>query len=121
MLIGEVSRATGLSCKAIRLYEELGLIRPARAGRYRHFSAADLELLLLIREARQLQIPLQRLRTAIGSAAQPDWQAVRTLLLTLRHEIHADIARQQQRLQQLQQCLSEISGCPLLQEPPPEA
>ena len=38
MRIGELSRTTGVSVRALRYYEEEGLIRPARAGNgYRDF------------------------------------------------------------------------------------
>lgn len=48
MFIGEVSRKTGLSIKAIRLYEELGLIQtPQRQGRYRIYKHSDVDILNL--------------------------------------------------------------------------
>ncbi len=115
MLIGAASKQTGLSQKAIRLYEQQGLIRPQRIGRYRHFSAADIDLLLLIREARALGIPLQRLKAAIRyQDQQPDWTTLRTFLLQFRSEVEAEVVRQQQRLQQLDHCLHSISDCPLV-------
>lgn len=115
MLIGAASKQTGLSQKAIRLYEQQGLIRPQRIGRYRHFSAADIDLLLLIREARALGIPLQRLKAAIRyQNQQPDWTTLRTFLLQFRGEVETEVMRQQQRLQQLDHCLHSISDCPLV-------
>lgn len=115
MKIGEASALTGLSCKAIRLYEQQGLIRPARKGTYRSFSQADIDLLLLLAEARRIQIPLSRLRSAIQDARHPDWQAVRTLLTELRHEAEQTIRNQQQRLRSIDQCLQEIHQCPAQQ------
>ncbi|HEU5074349.1 MAG TPA: MerR family DNA-binding transcriptional regulator, partial [Polyangiaceae bacterium] len=45
MQVGELAKATGKTVRAIHLYEELGLLRPANRskGRYRLFSA-DAEL-----------------------------------------------------------------------------
>jgi len=119
MRIGAAAAHTGLSCKAIRLYEQQGLIRPGRRGSYRHFSAADLDLLALIREARSLDVPLQRLRTAIQDAGQPDWTGLRALLVQLQQETEQEIVRQQQRLLRLAGCLQEIDSCPLMLDSAP--
>ncbi|WP_018682927.1 MerR family transcriptional regulator [Actinokineospora enzanensis] len=44
MRIGELARRTGVSERALRYYEEQGLLQPARtAGGYRVFTAADVE------------------------------------------------------------------------------
>ena len=45
MYIGELSKRTGLSVKAIRLYEEKGLVKPPlRVGRYRVYQESDIEV-----------------------------------------------------------------------------
>jgi DNA-binding transcriptional MerR regulator/quercetin dioxygenase-like cupin family protein len=53
-LIGEAARRVGVSASALRLWERQGLVRPARRGRYRLYSDADLEHLLSIRRLRQV-------------------------------------------------------------------
>lgn len=113
MKIGEASAITGLSCKAIRLYEQQGLIKPARKGKYRSFNSKDIDLLLLIGEARRLEIPLARLRSAIKDADRPDWPAVRIMLTELQQETEHEIAAQQQRLHSIGLCLAELHQCPL--------
>lgn len=52
--IQEVAAETGLTTRAIRYYEELGLLEPAARsdGDYRLFDASDLERLRFIRELR---------------------------------------------------------------------
>src|SRR5690606_10511626 len=119
MRIGAAAAHTGLSCKAIRLYEQQGLIRPGRRGSYRHFSAADLDLLALIREARSLDVPLQRLRTAIQAAGQPGWTRLRALLVQLQQDTEQEIVRQQQRLLKMAGSLQEIGSCPLMLDSAP--
>ena len=59
MQMTELLSATGLTEKAVRLYESKGLIQPRRAenGR-RQFSAADLVTLTFLGQARRLGFPL---------------------------------------------------------------
>jgi len=52
--IGEVARRVGVSASALRLWEQQGLVRPARSsGRYRLYSDADLVRLRHVRRMRQ--------------------------------------------------------------------
>ena len=49
MYIGEVAKKTSLSIRAIRLYEEKGLIKPLpRKGKYRVYNKSHIEILHLI-------------------------------------------------------------------------
>jgi DNA-binding transcriptional MerR regulator/quercetin dioxygenase-like cupin family protein len=52
--IGEAARRVGMSASALRLWEQQGLVRPARSsGRYRLYSEADLARLRRVRRMRQ--------------------------------------------------------------------
>lgn len=52
MFIGRLAELTGCTPKAIRLYEQMGLINePERDGRYRTYNAHHLEIVHLIRRA----------------------------------------------------------------------
>lgn len=53
-LIGEAARRVGVSASALRLWERQGLVRPARRGRYRLYTDADLEHLKGVRRLRQV-------------------------------------------------------------------
>ncbi len=63
MNIGEAAKASGVSSKMIRHYEESGLIRlGARGGsNYRVFSATDVEVLRFIRQARRLGFSMKQI------------------------------------------------------------
>jgi DNA-binding transcriptional MerR regulator len=53
--IGETARQVGVSASALRLWERQGLVRPARRGRYRLYTDADVEHLRTVRRLRQVE------------------------------------------------------------------
>jgi DNA-binding transcriptional MerR regulator len=65
MSIGEFAKKSRLSPKALRLYDELGLLAPARVdddSGYRFYDAAQLERARLVAALRQLQMPLSEIK-----------------------------------------------------------
>lgn len=55
MNVGDAAQRSGLPAKTIRYYEEIGLIRPQRAGNgYRDYSGDDIHRLTFLRRARNL-------------------------------------------------------------------
>jgi serine/threonine protein phosphatase PrpC len=65
MTSGEFARASGLSRKALRLYDDLGLLRPARVdpdSGYRFYDPAQLEQARLVAWLRRLGMPLATIR-----------------------------------------------------------
>jgi len=58
----ELSREFGLTTRAIRYYEQEGLISPGRRGRTRVFSARDRTRLRLIDRGRRLGFSIQEIR-----------------------------------------------------------
>ena len=76
--IGEFARRSRLSVKALRLYDELGVLVPARvdeASGYRHYDVAQLEAARLVAMLRQLDLPLAAIRELL--ACDPVDAAVR--------------------------------------------
>jgi len=63
VLIGEVSRATGVSERMLRYYEQEGLLRPERtpAG-YRDYSEADVRMVASIRELTASGLKLESIK-----------------------------------------------------------
>ena len=81
MPIGRFSRQTGLSVKALRHYDELGLLRPAAvdaASGYRLYSSGQVERAEAIRLLRRLEVPLDDIATLLATG---DPVRVRSVLL----------------------------------------
>jgi len=67
MNIKDVAARSGLPAKTIRFYEEIGLIRPARAlNGYRSFGPHDLHKLAFIGRARSLGFTIEDCRTLLS-------------------------------------------------------
>jgi len=68
MSIGEFARRSRLSAKALRLYDELGLLPPARVDEdsgYRFYEPGQLRQARLIAALRQLQVPLADIKAIL--------------------------------------------------------
>jgi PPM family protein phosphatase len=86
LTIGEFARASRLSAKALRLYDELGLLRPAvvdPGNGYRRYAPDQLGQARLVAWLRRIGMPLAEIRTVVElpGAQAPDavrryWQRV---------------------------------------------
>jgi DNA-binding transcriptional MerR regulator len=98
MSIGEFARLSRLSPKALRLYDELSLLEPARVdddSGYRYYSASQLDRAQLIAALRQLQIPLAEIKSIVD--LEPDAAAARITghwnAIERQHTARRDLAR----------------------------
>jgi DNA-binding transcriptional MerR regulator len=72
MGIGEFARLSRLSPKALRLYDELGLLPPARVdpdSGYRWYAPGQQQRASLVASLRQIGIPLARIQAILGADA----------------------------------------------------
>ena len=67
MYIGELAKLTGCTPKAIRLYEQLGLLTPQRRGSYRLYTAHHLRLVQMIRRAQAVGFKLAELSELLAA------------------------------------------------------
>src|SRR5262245_862306 len=68
--IGEFSKLTHLSVKALRHYHDVGLLVPAtvdQSSRYRRYDVAQAQAALLIRRLRDLDMPIEMIRSVIDA------------------------------------------------------
>jgi DNA-binding transcriptional MerR regulator len=69
MSIGEFARLSRLSPKALRLYDELGLLRPAQVdpdSGYRWYAAGQLDNARLVASLRQIGVPLAQIQLILS-------------------------------------------------------
>ncbi|WP_234359505.1 MerR family transcriptional regulator [Plantactinospora sp. BC1] len=91
MLIGELSRQTGVNTHQLRYYEAQGLLEPARrSGGYREYGADDVVTVTQIRRLLEAGLSTEEIRfllpCATGSA--PDLEPCPELLEMLRARLH---------------------------------
>jgi DNA-binding transcriptional MerR regulator len=65
--IGDVAREFGVSLRALRFYEDRGLIHPRRRGTTRLYSEADRSRLQMILKGKQLGFTLTEIREILSS------------------------------------------------------
>ena len=68
MTIGEAARASGVTAKMIRYYEETGLVPPAsRTGSgYRTYGPKEVQILRFVRRARDLGFPMEKVAALLA-------------------------------------------------------
>src|SRR4051794_34149525 len=89
LTIGEFATATGLTAKALRLYDDLGLLAPAEVdpgNGYRYYEPAQIEQARLVARLRSAGVPLPRISTIIGLAPE----AAAAELLSYWRQVEAD-------------------------------
>jgi DNA-binding transcriptional MerR regulator len=111
MYIGEASKKTGVSIKAIRFYEERGLIRqPERIGKYRVYQETDIELLILIKEAKELGVTLTQLEGVITyNNGKVDWGKIKIFLREVRKQLINQIDDIKAKIDSLDKCYDQIT------------
>jgi DNA-binding transcriptional MerR regulator len=99
MTIGEFSRLTGLSAKALRHYNAIGLLAPARVDpttNYRGYAEDQIPRARTIRRLRDLQLPLEEIRAVLDSPEEAGKH-----LVAYRRDVEADLFRRQRILHHL--------------------
>jgi DNA-binding transcriptional MerR regulator len=89
--IGEFARRSGLSPRALRIYDEVGLLPPARVdphSGYRWYTVDQLDQARLIVSLRQLGLPLARIATILATEPAEAAQQVAAFWAETEFEYH---------------------------------
>lgn len=107
--IGDFSRMTHLSVKALRHYHDVGVLEPAHIDPftgYRFYDPTQVSTAQIVRRLRTLQMPLDQIRSVLTA---PD-------LPSRNREIAAHLARMERQLEETQASVAALRG--LLEGPP---
>lgn len=98
MNIGEAAKATGISVKMLRYYEEIGLVRPALRtySGYRVYQDKDIATLIFVRRARDLGFQVKQIATLLNLWHDQGRSSAAVKRLALNH-----IAELEERQRQL--------------------
>ncbi|MGL4724496.1 MAG: Cu(I)-responsive transcriptional regulator [Scandinavium sp.] len=113
MNISDVAKKTGLTSKAIRFYEEKGLVTPPLRSDngYRTYSQKHLDELTLLRQARQVGFNLEECGELVNLFNDPARHSADVKARTLQKV--ADIERHIEELQGMRkQLLTLAEACP---------
>jgi Cu(I)-responsive transcriptional regulator len=123
MNIGEAARATGISAKMIRYYEEIGLIGRAdrSASNYRSFDARDVNELRFVKRARSLGFSVKEITRLLSLWRDRQRPSREVKAIAERHvaDLEARIAEMQamaDTLRNLSRCCAgdDRPDCPIL-------
>jgi DNA-binding transcriptional MerR regulator len=104
--IGQIAEEFDVTHRAIRHYEELGLIHPERRGTVRVYHRRDRTRLNLILRGKRLGFPLDEIRTIINLYDEPRGQASQlSYVLSQINDRHADLER---RRRDIEDALKEL-------------
>src|SRR5579885_2830245 len=105
--IGEVAHLLGITPKAIRYYQKMGLLpEPERSdGGYRLYTANDLLRLLRIRRLQALGLSLKQVKTVLGEPDQT--RTMREVFQALLADLAAQLEALEARRMQIQRLLEE--------------
>src|ERR1041385_6997657 len=87
LTIGQIARLSGLTTKALRHYDRLGVLRPAEVDEwngYRRYGRDQVEQARQIRMLRELELPLEEIR---GILADPDSEEAAARLAEHRRRV----------------------------------
>jgi DNA-binding transcriptional MerR regulator len=106
--IGQLAAVLGVDPKTIRYYEELGMIRPARAANgYRLFSAGDVARLRFVRRAKRFGLTLSEVKMLLESMGTEGCSGVRS---AVRRLVEEKLERIRERMQELSDLKADLEG-----------
>lgn len=107
--IGDFSRLSRISVKALRYYDEIGLLKPVKVDQftgYRYYSADQLPQLNYILALKNMGLSLEEIATMINSDLTPS--QMRDIFILKKGELQQRVNEEQRRLEQVEKLLKQI-------------
>ncbi|MEQ5200998.1 Cu(I)-responsive transcriptional regulator [Providencia rettgeri] len=123
MNISEIAKKTGLTAKAIRFYEDKGLITPPERGEnsYRYYQECHLNELVLLKQAKDVGFTLDECGELLGLFRNPTRHSadVKTTTIAKINEIEQTIVKLSAIRDTLQELVDVCPGddgsdCPII-------
>lgn len=111
--IGDLARQFGTTLRALRFYEDKGLLSPRREGMTRLYSAADRDRLAVILKGKHLGFTLAEIRALVaahdaGAPAVDDVPAPATGLALSRERCLSQLAQLERQRNEIDAAISEL-------------
>jgi Cu(I)-responsive transcriptional regulator len=125
MNIGELSKASGVSSKMIRHYEQIGLTRPAlrTVSSYRVYGDKDVHTLQFVRRARDLGFSVEQIKELLALWGDRSRNSADVKAVALEHiaELESKVAAIEEMTKTLKHLASHCHGddrpeCPIIEE-----
>lgn len=109
--IGEVARASGMTVRALRHYDEIGLLSASEriASGHRRYTESDVRRLYRVRALRTLGLSLEEIASVLADSAD-DLAAMREVLTAQLHGLESHAVRIQQLTHRLHGLLGQIDS-----------
>jgi DNA-binding transcriptional MerR regulator len=105
--IGDFSRMTYLSVKALRHYHDIGLLKPAQvdaATGYRSYDTSQIAIAQVIRRFRELDMPLEQVKEVVDA---PDLGARNRAIVAYLHRMEAQLDHTRETVASLRALLED--------------
>jgi DNA-binding transcriptional MerR regulator len=109
--IGDFSRIARVSCRLLRYYDELGLLKPAQLERdsgYRYYSASQLPRLNRILVLKELGLSLEDIARVLDSNLSA--AELRGMLMLRRNDAQRVLAEEMERLRHIESRIAQIDA-----------
>lgn len=110
LTVGLMSRRSGLTAKALRHYDRVGLLRPAAVDPdtgYRRYHPDQVAEARLVQLLRSLDLPIEQVRTGVAAWKEGDPATIERLLTVHRRHLDARVTRLRGALHRIDHLLKE--------------
>jgi len=107
--IGDFSRLSRISVKALRYYDEIGLLKPVKVDQltgYRYYSADQLPRLNYIASLKNMGLSLDEIAKLINNSLTP--RQTQDILILKKAELQQRVNEERGRLEQVEKLLKQI-------------